>query len=377
MSAAVVIAAGGTGGHLFPARAVAAELARRGRRVVLATDERAAAYLADDRTLERHVIRSATPSGRGPLGKLAAGASIATGALQARRLLRRLRARVVVGFGGYPSLPTLLAAPGMGARVILHEQNAVLGRVNRIMIRKADVLALSFADTALIQAGPALRVVTTGNPVRAEVAAARARLYAPPAPDGPFRLLVFGGSQGARLFAELVPAAVRRLPEALRRRLEVVQQARPEDGEGVVRAYRELEVAAEVRGFFDDLPRRIAAAHLVLARAGAGTVAELATVGRPALLVPYAHAMDDHQAANARALAADGGAAVLAEDKVSADELAARLESLARRPDVLARMAARARALGRPDAAAALADLIEPLANGDHAGGDGDTRRAA
>lgn len=377
MSGAIVIAAGGTGGHLFPAEALATELLARGRRAALITDPRAAAIEAGGSEIERHIVRSATPSGRGPLGKLAAGASIATGALQARRLLRRLEARVVVGFGGYPSLPTLLAAPGMGASLVLHEQNAVLGRVNRLMLRKANVLALSFEDTAFVRPSHRLRIVTTGNPVRPEVLAQRARAYAPPPADDRFRLLVFGGSQGAHLFAAVVPAAIGRLPDELRRRLWIVQQARPEDGDGVVRAYRALGVDAEVRSFFDELPELLGSAHLVIARAGAGTVAELAAVGRPALLVPFARAMDDHQTANAHALAAAGGAAVLSEDKFTAEELAARLHSLLQRPDVLTRMAGQARAVGRPEAARELADLVEALANGGCAGGEPQARRVA
>lgn len=377
MSGTIVIATGGTGGHLFPARALATELLSRGRRVALVTDSRAEAFTAGPGAFDHHIVRSATPSGRSALGKLAAGASIASGALQARRLLRRLDAGVAVGFGGYPSLPTLLAAPGMGARVALHEQNAVLGRVNRLMLRKADLLALSFEDTELVRPSSGLRIVTTGNPVRAEILAERDKAYALPRGDEALRLLVFGGSQGARLFAAVVPAAVRRLPEALRRRLRVVQQARPEDGDAVVHEYRAMAVAAEVRSFFDELPRLLGSAHLVVSRAGAGTVAEVAAVGRPALLVPYRHAMDDHQTANARALATGGGAAVLSEDKFNAEELAARLQSLLQRPDVLARMAERARGIGRPDAAHRLADLVEALANGGRAGGDAPARRAA
>ena len=322
-------------------------------------------------------MRSATPSGRGALGTLAAGATIASGALQARRLLRRLEARVVIGFGGYPSLPTLLAAPGMGTRIVLHEQNAVLGRVNRMMLRKAHVLALSFAETAGVTARPDLAVVTTGNPVRPAVLAERANAYRAPDADGPLNLLVFGGSQGARLFGRVLPAALRRLDEGLRHRLSVVQQARPEDEGQVAAAYRELGIEAEVRTFFDDLPRRIAQAHLVIARAGAGSVSELAAIGRPSLLVPYAHAMDDHQMANARALTTGGGAALLVEERFTPEELSARIESLALRPDVLARMAERARGVGRPDAVAALADLVEPLVNGNDAGGTGEPRKAA
>jgi UDP-N-acetylglucosamine--N-acetylmuramyl-(pentapeptide) pyrophosphoryl-undecaprenol N-acetylglucosamine transferase len=380
LSAPFVVAAGGTGGHLFPARALAGELARRGHGVALAADARAAAYAAEDIGVPCHIVRSATPSGRGAFGTLAAGATIASGTLQARRLLRRLGARVVIGFGGYPSLPTLLAARGVGARVVLHEQNAVLGRVNRLMLRRAEVLALSFEETSGFAPRPGLSVVTTGNPVRPEVLAERDRPFAPPQDDAPLRLLVFGGSQGARLFGQVVPAALGRLAETLRRRLRVVQQVRPEDESRVAGVYRELGIEAEVRTFYDELPQRIARAHLVIARAGAGSVSELAVIGRPALLVPYAHAMDDHQVANARALTTGGGAVLLVEERFTPDELAARIDSLARRPDVLERMAARARAVGRPEAVSALADLVEPLANGGRAGGYGvarEPRRAA
>jgi UDP-N-acetylglucosamine--N-acetylmuramyl-(pentapeptide) pyrophosphoryl-undecaprenol N-acetylglucosamine transferase len=376
MSATFVVAAGGTGGHLFPAEALAGELARRGHRVALVSDARAGAYSADG-GIERHVVRSATPSGRGALGTLAAGAAIASGTLQARRLLRRLETRVVIGFGGYPSLPTLLAAPSVGARVMLHEQNAVLGRVNRFMLRKAQVLALSFDETAGFAPRSGLAVVTTGNPVRPAVLAARGHAYAAPSASGEFRLLVFGGSQGARLFGQVVPAALGRLPEGLRRRLAVVQQARPEDEAEVTAGYRQHGIAALVAPFFDDLPRRIAEAHLVISRAGAGSVSELAAIGRPALLVPFAHAMDDHQTANARALTTGGGAVLLVEERFTPDEVAARLLSLGQRPDVLERMAARARAVGRPDAVSALADLVEPLANGHRAGAGEGSRRAA
>ena len=379
MSTPFVVAAGGTGGHLFPARALAGELARRGHCVALATDVRAAAYAAEDLGVDRHIVRSATPSGRGTFGALAAGAVIATGTLQARRLLRRLGARVVVGFGGYPSLPTLLAASHAGAHVVLHEQNAVLGRVNRLMLRRAQVLALSFDETSGYAPRPGLDVAVTGNPVRPAVLAEREAPYRPPEADAALRLLVFGGSQGARLFGQVVPAALARLPETLRGRIAVVQQARPEDESEVARAYGELGVAAEVRTFFDDLPRRIGAAHLVIARSGAGSVSELAAIGRPALLVPYAHAMDDHQVANARALTTGGGGVLLVEERFTPEELAARIDSLARRPDVLARMAERARAVGRPDAVTALADLVEPLANGGFGGhgGEDEARRAA
>ncbi len=377
MSGTIAIAAGGTGGHLFPAQALARELGRRGGSVAVVTDRRGAAYAASFGEVAVFTVKSATPAGRGIVGKLLAGATIAAGAMQARRLLRRLRARVVVGFGGYPSLPTLLAAPGMKARVVLHEQNAVLGRVNRLMVSRAHTLALSFEETKGIRAGAGPRVITTGNPVRDEVRALRRHGFEAPTPEGAFHLLVFGGSQGARHFSEVVPAAVGQLSEGLRARLRVVQQCRTEDVDRVADAYAGIGVEAVVQSFFDELPELLGAAHLVIARAGAGTVSELAVAGRPALLSPYRFATDDHQTANAEVLAADGGAVLLPEDRFTAEELAARLESLARRPDVLARMAERVGAVGRPDAVERLADLVVALANGERPEAGARTGRAA
>ena len=377
MSGRIIIAAGGTGGHLYPAEALAHELVARSQSVVLATDDRGARFSDSFGGIDVFTIRSASPTGRGAIGAIAAGATIATGAIQARRLLRRLNASIVVGFGGYPSLPTLLAAPGMGARVVLHEQNAVLGRVNRLMLRKSDLVALSFAGTEGLLAAPEVRAVVTGNPVRAAVRREREHPYGVPGSDTTFQLLVFGGSQGAKLFSEVVPNAVRRLSDELRQRLRIIQQCRPEDGDRVAASYRDIGVDADVQSFFDDLPRLIGAAHLVIARSGAGTVSELAVAGRPSLLVPYNFATDNHQTANAKALIGSGGAALIAEDKFTPAELAARIDSLARRPDVLQRMAERARAVGQPDAAVRLADLVLSLANGNRPNVDTDDRRVA
>ena len=364
MSRPIVIAAGGTGGHLFPARALAGVLARAGRATALVTDVRGATWAADfaEAGTSVHVIRAASPTGRGPFGALLAGVQIAIGALQARRLLRRLRAPVVVGFGGYPSLPTALAARGAGAAVVLHEQNAVLGRVNRLLQGRARALALSFEKTLGVVDVATRRLIVTGNPVRAEFAEIGEAGYRPPEPDGSLELLVFGGSQGARRFAEVVPEALARLDDETRGRLNLVQQARTEDEEPLRARYRELGIRAEVRGFFDDMGARIAAAHLVVARAGAGTLAELTVAGRPAILVPYPHATDDHQSYNAAAMAEAGGAVVYNDGEISAEELAARIESLGRRPDVLARMAERSRSLGRDEAADTLASVVRDLA---------------
>lgn len=361
-----VVAAGGTGGHLFPAEALAAELVRRGERVVLMTDGRSGAIAsAGFATAERHVLPGAGLAGQG-LRRAAAGvAALAAGTWRARALLADLRPAAVVGFGGYPSVPPVLAARLLPAShrpaVVLHEQNAVLGRANRVLCRGVDLLALCFADTARVP--PAAPVGVLGNPVRPAVAALAGLPFEPPTDGGTLRLLVLGGSLGARVFADVVPAAVALLPPSLRARLAVVQQCRAEDEARVRAAYAELAVPAELSPFFPDVARLYAAAHLVVSRAGAGSVAEVACVGRPSVLVPLPSAIDDHQSANARALGAAGAAVVLAQPaftaRVLAEVLVARLDD----PTLLARAASAAAALARPDAAARLADRVQELAH--------------
>ncbi len=356
----IVIAAGGTGGHFFPAEALAAELIARGRRVALMTDSRSSGLQSPVFAGgEQYLIRGAGIAGRGLLRGGQALLALAGGAAQAQRILARINAASVVGFGGYPSVAPVLATRFMRRRpsVILHEQNAVLGRANRFLARYADALALSFAATERVPEVAA--TVVTGNPVRAAVAALAAAPYAPP--TGTLRLLVLGGSLGARVFSDVVPPALAGLPENLCSRLAVVQQCRPEDLERVRAAYASAGIAAELATFFPDVAEKLAAAHLVIARAGASTVAELAVAGRPAILVPLPGAIDDHQAANARALAEARGASVIAQRDFSPDSLRARLAALFATPDLLAHAAAAARSLARADAARRLADLVEDL----------------
>ncbi len=348
MRGRIVIASGGTGGHMFPAIAVGQVLERRGHRVAYAVDARGARYLPGE--AERFLVAAASPSG-GPLRRLAALAALAAGL--ARDLTRFLRGRpcAVAAFGGYASVPTGLAAALLRVPLVLHEQNAVLGRAHRLLLRFAEVLALTFEPTAAAPAAGRFAVVV-GNPVRGEF---RPR----PAPAGPSRrLFVVGGSQGATSFADVVPAAVARLDPALRQRLEVVQQGRPEDVERVEQAYGALAQKAEVVAFFDDMPERLAAADLVVSRAGASAVAEILVVGRPAILVPYPHAADDHQRANARALAAGGAAIALDPDDFTPASLAAALTRLLGEPETLDAMRRAAAAMARPDAAERLADLV-------------------
>jgi UDP-N-acetylglucosamine--N-acetylmuramyl-(pentapeptide) pyrophosphoryl-undecaprenol N-acetylglucosamine transferase len=355
----VLLAAGGTGGHLFPAEALAAALNARGVAVELATDARAVGYGGKFPARSMHVIPSATP--RGALGYAKAGAVIAMGVAKAYRLLGRLRPAAVVGFGGYPSIPAVLAAALRRIPSVIHEQNGVIGRANRLLAPRASAIATSFAG--VVDAGPSLaaKATRTGNPLRPAVLAAIAP-YAAAEPNGTLRLLAFGGSQGARIMADVVPPAVERLEPALRARLSVMQQARSEDLERVRMTYGRLGVAAEVAPFFLDLPARIAGAHLVVSRSGASTVAELAALGRPAVLVPLPHALDQDQLANARVLETAGGAILLRQDAFTPERLAREITALAADPARLAAMAAGARSVGAPDAAERLADLVMKVA---------------
>lgn len=356
----VVIAAGGTGGHMFPAEALATELIARGRRILLMTDSRSAGLQsAVFGGKEQYVIRGAGLAGRGIPRAGAAMVSLLAGTVQARQILVVVKAAAVVGFGGYPSVAPVLATRFMPRRpaVILHEQNAVLGRANRFLARRADRLALSFAATTRVPAGTP--TIVTGNPVRRAIASLEHAGYA--APGEKVRVLVLGGSLGARVFSDVVPTALTQLPEWLRARMVVTQQCRTEDLEHVRSAYNGAGINAELSVFFPDVATRLVAAHLVLARAGASTVAELAVVGRPAILVPLPGAIDDHQSANARALANAGGAWVMPQPSFTPDALSARLTELFAAPATLARAAVGARSVAQPHAAARLADLVEAV----------------
>ncbi len=364
MTGGIVLAAGGTGGHLFPAQALGAELLRRGHEVALITDRRGHGYEDRFEGIAVHRVPAASPTGAGIFGQFLAMTELARGTFAARRLLKTLRPRAVVGFGGYPSLPTLWAATRAGLPSLVHEQNALLGRVNRLLARRVDAIALSHAQTAGLPPDLRAEVAVTGNPVRAPILAVREVSYAPPGSDGPIRLLILGGSQGARILSQVVPAALAALPPGLRRRLDVTQQCRAEDLPSVRQAYGESGIAAALSPFIEDVPARLAATHLCITRAGAGTVAELTVAGRPAVLVPYLHAADDHQSANAKALAAAGAASLLPQAEFTPETLARRLEGLLGEPAALTAMAQAARALGRPQATHALADLVTRIAIG-------------
>ncbi len=354
----VLLAAGGTGGHLFPAEALAAALARRGIAVDLATDARGGRYGGKFPARQIHVIPSETVRGRNPVALARTAGLLGLGLIKALRVLGRVRPAVVVGFGGYPTLPPLFAASLRNVPTIIHEQNAVMGRANKFLAARVSAIATSFAGVLDAEPALAAKVTRVGNPMRPAVIAAAASAFAPPEPDGLLRLLVFGGSQGARIMSDVVPLAIERLDMALRMRLLLAQQAREEDLARVRATYERLAVAAEVAPFFADLPARIAAAHLVVSRSGAGTVAELAAIGRPSILVPLPGALDQDQFANAGVLETVGGALRLPQDAFTPERLAAEIARLASAPEKLVAMALAARSQGVLDAAERLADLV-------------------
>lgn len=372
----VVLAAGGTGGHMFPAEALARELLARGVGVALVTDARGRGFggLAQVETFR---IAAGAMAGAGRVKQLRSVVALGLGYLQARGHLKRAGAEVAVGFGGYPSVPTVMAAAHRGLRVVLHEQNSVLGRANRLLAGRARIIATCFDRVDGVAAGDRAKLRLTGNPVRAAIAAVGGRPYQIPTEDGPLTLLVVGGSQGARAFNEVVPAAVARLPERLRRRLTVHQQVPGDAGPAVAAAYDACGVAHRLAAFFSDMPERLAAAQLVIGRAGASTVAELAAAGRPAVLVPYPSATDDHQTGNAQALVEAGGAWLMPQASLDAASLAERLASLLDNPALLARAAGCAHAAAHLDAARDLADLVCGVTNGSSATGEAGTSKEA
>lgn len=351
-----VIAAGGTGGHMFPAQALAETLLARGWRVVLSTDARGAQYAGGfPPEVRRRVVSSATFARGGLAAKIMVPLKVAGGVLRAALGMLWDRPAVVAGFGGYPSIPALGAAWLLRVPRLIHEQNGVLGRVNQLFARRVNAVACGTWPTELPVEG-----VHTGNPVRAAVREKAGAPYIPPG-DYPMSLVVIGGSQGARILSDIVPASLAALPEGVRRHLRVAQQARPEDLERVAAAYDEAGIPAEVAPFFEDVPRRFAEAQLVIARAGASTVADLTVIGRPSILVPLAIAIRDEQTANARGLVEAGAAILIPESKFTPEALAAQIETVLASEKGAMQMSQAALGLGRPDAAETLADLVAGL----------------
>jgi UDP-N-acetylglucosamine--N-acetylmuramyl-(pentapeptide) pyrophosphoryl-undecaprenol N-acetylglucosamine transferase len=353
-----VLAAGGTGGHMIPAHALAEELRRRGHRVALVTDDRGSRIPGLFDGVQVHIL----PAGRlagGPAGWLRAVRNIFTGRAMASRLYETFQPSAVIGFGGYPALPALLAANRDRIPTLVHEQNAVLGRVNRLTAGRVDAIATAYGHVERLKTKFADKVHLVGNPVRDEVLALREQPYPALSEDGIFRVLVTGGSQGATILSDVVPQGLGLLPEHFRRRLQVTQQCRAEDIEQVRAQYSSLGIPADLATYITDMPDKLGWAHLVIARAGASTIAELTAAGRPAILIPLPSATDDHQTANAREMAKAGGARMIAQSRFTPIELAKQMQKLGLEPAALATAAQRARSVGHPDAASRLADLVE------------------
>jgi UDP-N-acetylglucosamine--N-acetylmuramyl-(pentapeptide) pyrophosphoryl-undecaprenol N-acetylglucosamine transferase len=356
----ILLAAGGTGGHVFPAEALGHELKARGYSVHLVTDSRAERFAGTFPAEEIHVVPSATLGSKNPVALARTGWRLWTGLRAARRLIGRLKPLAVVGFGGYPTVPPLMAATSMGVPSMIHEQNAVMGRANKALAGKVQAIAGGFLPET---EGPyAGKTVTTGNPVRPAVLAASTAPYVASRGADPFRLVVFGGSQGAQYFSSVVPTALSLLDQSERDRLAVTQQARPEDKDRVTSCFAKLKAPADISSFFSDMAERLATAHLVICRSGASTVSEIAVIGRPAILVPYPHALDHDQAANAAALVATGGAQVVPQSELSPEKLASLVSAAMKEPERLEKMAAAAKSAGRPDAAILLADMVVAIA---------------
>lgn len=355
-----VLAAGGTGGHMMPAHALAEELTKRGNRVALITDERGARIPGLFDGVQTHIL----PAGRitkNPMSWPAGLKAILAGRTMALRLFETFEPAAVIGFGGYPAFPALLAARSAGIKTAVHEQNAVLGRVNRLVASRVDAIAVSYPQIERLPERHLGKTWLVGNPVRSEVVALREQPFPAFSEEGVFRVLVVGGSQGATVLSDVVPDGLAMLPVALRRRLQVTQQCRPEDIDQVRAHYAELGIAADLATYLNDLPDRLAWTHLVIARAGASTIAELTCAGRPAILVPLPSATDDHQTANVREMVAIGGARAITQSRFTAKELAKQMQKLGLDPEGLINAAGRARSIGRPDATRDLADMVEGL----------------
>jgi len=355
----LIIAAGGTGGHMFPAQALSEEMLRRGWRVKLSTDARGARYTGGfSHAVQIEQMSSATFARGGLLAKAAVPFRILGGVVSAGWKMLRDRPAAVIGFGGYPSIPALGAATVLRLPRAIHEQNGILGRVNRVFAKRVGLVACGTWPTDLPEG---INGLHTGNPVRGAVLARAAAPYIVPG-DYPMSIVVIGGSQGARILSDTVPAAIAQLPEGMRQYLRVAHQARPEDHDGVVAAYGEAGIKADVQPFFSDIPKRIAEAQLVISRSGASSVADLSVIGRPSILIPYAAATGDHQTANARGLVAAGAAIMVPESKLTPATLASQIETIFMQPDAANRMARAALGVGKPNAAVELADLVETLA---------------
>jgi UDP-N-acetylglucosamine--N-acetylmuramyl-(pentapeptide) pyrophosphoryl-undecaprenol N-acetylglucosamine transferase len=355
----VALAAGGTGGHLFPAQALAEVLRALGHDVHLVTDERVEEYGKSFPASQTHIVPSASLSLSKPLKVPGNFLRLFAGVSKAKSIFVQYKPAVVVGFGGYPSLPPLWAATRLRIPAIIHEQNAVLGRANKLMASRVDAIATSFEKVFKVSPEAEVKVVLTGNPVRQLALNFVKATYPAISATSPLRIVIFGGSQGARFFSDVMPDAVKLLPEVLCQRLSIVQQCRQEDMQRVEHAYAALGVKARLSYFFANMPEEIAKSHLVICRSGASSIAELGVIGRPAILVPLPHAIDNDQQKNAESFAAVGAGHIRSQNDLTPRSLATLLQQLLESPEALKDAAEAAARHGKPDAARKLADLVE------------------
>ena len=364
----IILAAGGTGGHVYPALAVAKVLLARAWSIAIITDERGTAFGNQDFAAEIHHIKAASPAGS-LFNKLVSLTQLGAGFLQARAILKKLRAVAAIGFGGYPSLPTMCAAAQIGLPTIIHEQNAVLGRANRILIPSVTKIAISFDQVKGLRPKAIPKVVKTGNPVRSEISEIGQKAYSALSSEGKLNILVFGGSQGAQILSHVVPRAIASLSGNLKSRLTLTQQCRPEDLDQAQNIYDAANIQTNLQPYFNNMPELLSAANLVIARAGASTISELVAAKRPAILVPYPHATDDHQTANASAITSSGASWCLPEHTFTADRLARKIQELMDNPNLLADAAAKSKSLYKLNAAENLADTLEKIIRKQNQGG--------
>lgn len=360
----ILLSAGGTGGHIFPAEALARDLLSRGFEVTMTTDVRGERYIPFDRDeVEVHVLKSGTVR-KGLVSTITSVMNMGLGYVQAHHIIKRVKPVVVVGFGGYPSFPAVYAAQKRKIPTVIHESNAILGKANEYLAPKADRIALGFPDISGLDESDVVRTVVTGTPVHPDIA----ELYNKPYPtieqDGELRIFIMGGSQGAKVFGDILPLAFSHLPEAQRKRLRIIQQCRQEDIEEVTNAYNNSGITAELKPFYDDVPKRLADAHLFIGRSGSATVSEVTAAGRPAIFVPYPFHKDQQQKRNAELVADMGGAWVMTQEGFTAEALLTRIETFLQNPEILFLAAEKARASGRPDAARKLGNVVTAIAQG-------------
>lgn len=356
----ILISAGGTGGHMSPASALSSDLLGRGYRVELVTDKRGTSFLSMFKDIPIHVVKSGT-AGAGIMGKVKGAINLGMGVLHALKLVKSLKPDLVIGFGGYPSVPAVFAAQKFDIPTILHEQNAVLGKANAFLSHNAERIALSMPSMAGLEGDEKFRAVITGNPVRPEIAALYDRTYGALGDEGDLRILVMGGSLGATVFSEIVPNALAKLSSDNKKRLKVVQQCREIDIDAARAIYKEVGINAELATFIDDIAGELRKTHLVIARSGASTVAEVSTAGLPAIYVPYPHHKDQQQKKNALAISSTGGAWVMSEDIFTIESLLAKIEGFLQNPEILQRAALSAKTCAKPDAAKKLGNLVTAI----------------